>query len=53
MLKGHEKMSHKMKSFIEKILHALEVVIAITTLVVMIGLLGYEIYKGKKEKKNV
>ena len=38
-------MSHKMKRFIEKILHALEVVIAITTLVVMVGLLGYEIYK--------
>ena len=38
-------MSHKMKSFIKKILHALEVVIAITTLVVMVGLLGYEIYK--------
>lgn len=38
-------MSHKMKSFIEKVLHALEVIIAITTLVVMVGLLGYEIYK--------
>ena len=34
-----------MKSFIEKILHLLEVVIAITTLIVMVGLLGYEIYK--------
>ena len=45
MLKGHEKMSHKMKNFIKKILHALEVVIAITTLIVMVGLLGYEIYK--------
>ena len=38
-------MSHKMKNFIKKILHALEVVIAITTLIVMVGLLGYEIYK--------
>ena len=38
-------MNKKIKFFIEKILHALEVVIAITTLVVMVGLLGYEIYK--------
>ena len=40
-----EKMNKKIKIFIEKILHVLEVVIAITTLVVMVGLLGYEIYK--------
>ena len=39
------KMNKKIKIIIQQILHALEVVIAITTLVVMVGLFGYEIYK--------
>jgi len=38
-------MGAKFERFIKKTLHFLEIIIAITTLVVMIGFLGYEIYK--------
>ena len=38
-------MKKKINRIIEKVLHFLEAVIAITTLAVMVGLLVYEIYK--------
>ena len=38
-------MHHKYVAVIDKILHILEMVIAILTLVVLVGMLGYEIYQ--------
>ncbi len=38
-------MHKKTETFMHRVLHIMEVVIAILTLIVIIGMLGYEIYK--------
>ena len=38
-------MHKKTETFMHRVLHILEVIIAILTLIVIIGMLGYEIYK--------